>query len=162
MIVLALNVLIALVCATLLGSFSALNLLTGFASGYFVLWAARPLMGLRGKKTRYFRALPQGFLLTAFFLKELVKSCLIVARDCVAPRPNLHPAIFKMPLDVRSDAEIVLLANLITLTPGTMTLDVAEDRGFLVIHSIYAQDPEALVAELKGGMEHRVKEVFRR
>jgi multicomponent Na+:H+ antiporter subunit E len=67
-----------------------------------------------------------------------------------------------MPLDVRSDAEIVLLANLITLTPGTMTLDVAEDRSFLVIHSIYAQDPEALVAELKGGMEHRVKEVFRR
>ena len=47
------------------------------------------------------------------------------------------------------------------MTPGTLTLDVAGDKSFLVVHSIYADDPEALVADLKSGMEHRVREVFR-
>ena len=75
-------------------------------------------------------------------------------------RHPLHPAIVHMPLDVTTDVEIFLVANLISLTPGTLTLDVAEDRSDLVIHSIYGEDPVALVAELKGGMERRVREVF--
>ncbi|MCX8997113.1 Na+/H+ antiporter subunit E [Rhizobiaceae bacterium BDR2-2] len=62
---------------------------------------------------------------------------------------------------MQSDLEIFLVANLISLTPGTLTLDVAPDRSFLAIHSIYAEDPDALVAELKSGMEYRVRDIFR-
>ena len=110
--------------------------------------------------------IPQAALLGLYFIKELVKSCLQVAQDCIARHPALHPAIVRMPLDLSGDAEVFVLASLITLTPGTLTLDVEEDaaggRKVLVIHSIYAADPEALVAELKSGMEHRVRKVFRR
>lgn len=157
---LVLNILLAIAWAALWSGFSALNLLAGFLLGYGVLWLGRDLIGRNGQ-ARYFRALPQSLVLAAYFVKELVKSCVMVARDCIASRPNLHPAIVIMPLDVRSDLEIFLVANLISLTPGTLTLDVAPDRSFLVIHSIYAEDPDALVAELKAGMEHRVREVFR-
>ena len=157
---LAINVLLAVAWAALWNGFSLANLLTGFVIGFGALWFARDLIAT-GKDCRYFRALPQALVLIVYFLKELIKSCIMVARDCIAPRPNLHPAIVKMPLNAHSDAEIFLLANLITLTPGTLTLDVAPDRSFLLVHSIYATDEAALVADLKSGMERRIGKVFR-
>lgn len=102
----------------------------------------------------------QALILAVYFVKELVLSSVRVARDALSPHPDLHPGIVRMPLDLKTDVQIFLVANLITLTPGTLTLDVAPDRSFLVIHSIYARDPEALIAELKSGMEHRVGKVF--
>lgn len=154
----ATNLLFALVWAALWGNSAPLDLLAGFVFGFAMMWFARGLMGF---EARYFRALPQGIVLSVYFLKELVKSCLLVARDCIARQPRLHPAVVKMPIGPKSDLEIFVLANLITLTPGTLTLDVAPDKSHLIIHSIYAEDPEALVADLQSGMEHRVHEVFR-
>lgn len=158
---LVLNILLAVAWAALWNSFSLPMLLAGFAIGYGGLWFTSGLVGA-GDERRYFRVLVQAVVLAIYFIKELVKSCIIVARDCVARHPRLNPAIVRMPLDAESDLEIFLVANLISLTPGTLTLDVAPDRSFLVVHSIYARDPDALVAELKAGMEHRVREVFRR
>ena len=158
MMLFATNLLFALVWGALWGSFAPLDLLAGFVFGFAMMWFAR---GLKGRDARYFRALPQGIVLFGYFLKELVTSCLLVARDCIARRPRLHPAVVRMPIGPKSDLEIFVLANLITLTPGTLTLDVAPDKSHLIIHSIYAEDPEALLAELKSGMEHRVHEVFR-
>ena len=158
---LVVNILLAIGWSALWGEVSAPNLLAGFVLGFFGLWFARGLLG-RDERVRYFEAVAQTLYLLVYFLKELVKSCLMVARDCVARHPNLHPAIVRMQIGPKSDLEIFVLSSLITLTPGTLTLDVAEDRSYLVIHSIYAEDPEALVADLKSGMEHRVNEVFRR
>lgn len=157
---LAINVLLAVAWSALWNGFSLVNLLTGFAIGFGALWFARDLIASKDER-RYFRALSQSVVLAVYFIKELIKSCIMVARDCIAPRPNLHPAIVKMPLEARSDGEIFLLANLITLTPGTLTLDVAPDRSFLLVHSIYATDEAALIADLKSGMERRIGKVFR-
>lgn len=156
----AINTLLAIAWGALWGSFAPLDLLAGFLFGFAALWFARRLVGAP-QETHYFRALPQAVILFVYFLKELVKSCLMVARDCIARDPRLHPAIVKLPIGPKSDLEIFLLANLITLTPGTLTLDVAEDKSHLVIHSIYAENAEALIADLQSGMEHRVAEVFR-
>jgi len=157
---LAINVVLAVTWSALWSGFSLPNLLAGFTIGYCALWFARDLIADRDER-QYFRAVPQTVVLIAFFIQELIKSCVMVARDCIAPCPNLHPAIVKMPLDAHSDAEIFLLANLITLTPGTLTLDVAEDRSFLIVHSIYATDEAALIDDLKSGMERRIGKVFR-
>ncbi len=157
---LAMNVLLAVAWGALWGSFAPIDLAGGFLFGFAALWFGRRLVG-REEDARYFRALPQAVVLLVYFIKELVKSSIMVARDCIAPRPNLHPAIVRMPLDGQSDAEIFLLASLITLTPGTLTLDVAEDRSALLVHSIYATDEAALVADLKSGMERRIGKVFR-
>ena len=162
---LAINVLLALTWGALWGTFAPLDLTAGFVFGFAALWFARGLVARNtdsGGEAHYFRALPQAVVLFCYFIKELVKSCLLVARDCIARKPRLHPAIVQMPIGPKSDLEIFLLANLITLTPGTLTLDVAPDKSYLVIHSIYAENPEALVADLQAGMEHRVGKVFRR
>ena len=154
----ALNILLALAWAALWGGMGLANLMAGFVLGFFVLRLARGLIpeGQQG----YFRVLPQTILLAAYFLKELVKSCIQVARDCIKRDPQLTPTIVHMPLDVKTDLEIFLVANLITLTPGTLTLDVAEDRSYLVVHSIYGGDDDALIADLKAGMEAHVMKVF--
>lgn len=154
----ALNILLALAWAALWGGMGLANLVAGFVLGFIGLRLVRGL--IPASQQGYFRALPQSFALAAYFFKELAKSCIQVARDCIARKPNLTPTIVHMPLDVKTDLEIFLVANLITLTPGTLTLDVAEDRSYLVVHSIYGGDDAALIADLKSGMEAHVMKVF--
>lgn len=156
---LAMNVLLALAWGALWGSFAPIDLLGGFLFGYAGLWFSRRLV-THEDEARYFRALPQSIALFFYFIKELVKACLMVARDCIARKPRLHPAIVHLPIGPKSDLEIFILANLITLTPGTLTLDVADDKSFLVIHSIYCADADALIEDLQTGMEQHVRKVF--
>jgi len=153
----ALNVALALVWAALTASFTLSSLLLGFAFGFAGLWLAQPLFeGSSG----YFKRVYRVFRLIAFFLYELVVSSVRVAWDVVTPTHLSKPAILEMPLDVKSDLEILLVTNLISLTPGTLSLDVTPDRSTLIVHAMFAEDPDALVQELKDGMERMVKEVF--
>lgn len=77
-------------------------------------------------------------------------------------RQNISPAIVAVPLDVEGDFSVTLLANVISLTPGTLTLDVSDDKRVLYIHSMYGgDDPDAVRREIKSGLERRVLEVTR-
>jgi len=73
----------------------------------------------------------------------------------------MRPGILAVPLDAQSDAEITLLANLLTLTPGTLSLDVSPDRRFLYVHIMYITDADATRRRIKDGFERRVLEVLR-
>jgi multicomponent Na+:H+ antiporter subunit E len=66
-----------------------------------------------------------------------------------------------LPLDARTDEEITMLANLVTLTPGTVCLDVSEDRRTMFIHAMFVNDPDELRNEIKQGLERRVLELLR-
>jgi multicomponent Na+:H+ antiporter subunit E len=155
--VFGLNILLAFVWAASQGAIDLANLAIGFLLAYLVLWLASPALG----ETEYFRKLPGaiGFLL--FFVKELVISNLRVAHDVLTPRHRSRPGVVAVPLDVDSDVEITFLANLITLTPGTLSLDVSEDRRTLYVHGMFVDDPEAFRREIKDGFERRVKELLR-
>ena len=83
-----------------------------------------------------------------------------VAIEVLTPQQRMRPAIVAIPLDVRRDFEITLLANLITLTPGTLSLDVSSDKRVLYVHSMYVDDIDAFRREIKNGFERRVKELF--
>jgi multicomponent Na+:H+ antiporter subunit E len=103
------------------------------------------------------------FLLVEFiiyFIWELVISNMRVTRDVLRPVSRLRPGIVAMPLDLRSDGAITLLANVIALTPGTIALDVSADRKFMYIHAIQLEDKERVLRSLKGGLERRVRELF--
>ncbi|MGI1662636.1 Na+/H+ antiporter subunit E [Palleronia sp. KMU-117] len=153
----ALNIVLAVVWAALTASFTLPSLLVGFALGFAGLWMAQPLFE---EPQGYFRRVWRILRLAAFFLYELLVSSLRVAWDVVTPRHQSNPAIIEMPLDVESDFEILLVTNLISLTPGTLSLDVTPDRKTLIVHAMFADDPDALVRELKDGMERMVREVF--
>lgn len=153
----ALNILLAVVWAALWAAFTLPALLSGFVIGYGALWLVQPLFG---ERSPYFLRVWRAIRLTLFFLWELVVSSIRVAWDIVTPSHYSNPAIVEMPLDVESDIEILLVTTLISLTPGTLSLDVTPDRKTLIVHAMFADDPDALVREMKDGMERMVKEVF--
>lgn len=99
-----------------------------------------------------------GFL--GCFLWELVLANLRMARDVVRPLRDLRPAIVAIPLDVKTDASITLFSNLLTLTPGTMSLDVSSDRKVLYIHAMNVRDVGKLRAGVKAGLERKVRNLL--
>jgi len=150
-----LNILLAIAWVSLSGQFNSTSLIFGFGLGYGVLW-----LTVRGKRG-YFTKAPRviGFLL--FFTWELTKANLNVARIVLSPKPDLKPGVVAVPIDLPTDGAITLLVNLITLTPGTLGLDVSSDKKVIYVHAIDAHDAEGFRSYIKGGFEHRVKELFR-
>jgi multicomponent Na+:H+ antiporter subunit E len=107
--------------------------------------------------TRFLRFI--GFFF--FFVWELLVANLRVAYEVLTPGFQMRAAIIDIPLDAESDLEITVLANLITLTPGTLSLDVSPDRKTLYIHAMHVDDVEQFRKDIKQRMERRVMEVFK-
>lgn len=151
------NIFLALAWAALSGEFTLVNLGLGFALGFAVLLFVGPALG----SSQYFAKTARAMGLIAFFVRELVLSNLRVAYDVISPRHHMKPGIVAVPLDARTDTEIVILANLISLTPGTLIIDLSDDRTVLYVHAMYVIDPDELRREIKEGFERRVLEVLR-
>ena len=139
------------------GEVTLSNLLVGFAVGYLVLGFAQVVVG----ESRYYRKVGQIVRFAAFYLWQIVLSNLRVAYDVLTPTYYMRPGIIALPLDATTDEEITLLANLITLTPGSLALDVSPDRKTLYVHSMFVDDVEEVRREFKEGLERRVLEVLR-
>lgn len=151
------NVALALAWSAVTGDVSPSNLLLGFGLGFLVMVVMRGAVGVPDYGTRTVRLI--GLML--FFIWELVKANLRVAYDVLTPPLYIRPAVIAVPLDARTDLEITLLANMITLTPGTLTLDVSADRSTLYVHAMYGGDPESVRRSIKEGFERRLLEVLR-
>lgn len=98
-------------------------------------------------------------LLFFFFLKEVVLANLQIAQLVLWKPSRVRPAIIKVPLDIKTDRGIFLLSSMITLTPGTLSLDVSEDRQFLYVHVTHTTNPNEVVASIKQGFERKLMEV---
>lgn len=98
--------------------------------------------------------------LAAFFAWELIVANIRVAADVLRPRTSIRPAVVAIPLDVTSDAEILLLSALINITPGSVTIDLSEDRRTLYVHVMHIKSADESRREIKNGFERRVKKVF--
>jgi multicomponent Na+:H+ antiporter subunit E len=94
------------------------------------------------------------------FLREFTLSVFRVARLVLSPRMRFTPCAVRFPLTLTSDFQITLLANLITLTPGTLTVDVTDDRAALIVHAIDCPDPDAARREIADGFERLIREAF--
>ncbi|MEX0684590.1 MAG: Na+/H+ antiporter subunit E [Balneolales bacterium] len=151
------NIMLAFIWATVTGSFSAGNLVIGFGLGYLILLMVQPVY-----KSNYAANFWRAIYLFIYFLKELVLSSIRVAIDVMRPGFNMKSGVVSIPLDAKTDLEITMLANMITLTPGTLTLDVSDDRTKLYIHAMYIDtDVEAVRRDVKNGMEKRILRVLR-
>ncbi len=152
------NVLIALLWAVLNGRFDMPILLLGFALGYICLGIVGQFAGKPGYLSRLVRVAN----LLVFFLWELLMANLRVAYEVITPRHRMKPGIVAVPLDVSTDAEILILANLITLTPGTLSLSVSSDRRVLYVHTMdIGRGPDQVVRRIKAGLEQRLMGAMR-
>ncbi|MFO8100124.1 MAG: Na+/H+ antiporter subunit E [Salinibacter sp.] len=135
------------------GAFTLSNFVVGFVLGYGVLLIMQPLLGEAGYDAR----LRHQVVLVGVFLVELVLSSLRVAYEAATPGYKMRAGIIAVPLDVQSDLGITLFANLISLTPGTLSLEVDDDRSHLYVHAMYIDDtPEHEAEYLKNTLERRV------
>ena len=152
-----LNIFLAIGFSAVIGHFSLGGFVTGFAVGYGALWLTLPLYG----HTRYFQRLPKVIALSGYFAYELVVSNLRVLWDVITPRHTSRPGIIAIPLEAKSDLEIMLVANLVSLTPGTLSIDISEDKSVLYVHVMFLDDIEKARRSIKEGLERRVLEVLR-
>jgi multicomponent Na+:H+ antiporter subunit E len=151
------NILLAIAWMLLVGDFTAGTFTLGMVVGYLILWLSRSAW----RETKYFSKIPLVIKFVLYFLKELLVANLRVAFDIITPKDYMEPGVIAFPLDVKTDIEITLFANLVTLTPGTLSLDVSPDRKTLYVHALYVKDAVGFCDELKEGLEKRLIEVMR-
>ncbi len=152
-----LNIFLAMIWTLLQGRLSALDFIAGFALGYVIIGLGQRLLG----SGNYSRKVVRVVRFVLFVGWDIFTASLALAWLMLQPRPKLSPAVIAIPLDVKTDLEIVLLANLITLSPGTLSVDVSNDRHTLYVHTINHDRPDEFRAQIKGGLEQRVLEVMR-
>lgn len=96
------------------------------------------------------------------FAYECLKANIDVAARVLSPRLPINPGIVKVKTALRTETGIALLANSITLTPGTLTIDVDKANGFMYIHcvDVKTQDIDKATELLVSKFERIIKEVF--
>jgi multicomponent K+:H+ antiporter subunit E len=93
-------------------------------------------------------------------LFDILVANFIVARLILGNPDRLSPTFIIVPLDIKSDIAISLLANIISLTPGTVSSLLTEDRTQLVVHALDTDNADALIASIKTRYEAPLKEIF--
>ncbi|MEX1192932.1 MAG: Na+/H+ antiporter subunit E [Brumimicrobium sp.] len=152
-----LNILLTIIWVFLTGNLDFPNFIFGYVLSFLVLW----LVSRNEKSRKYYRIIPKVIAFIFFFFYELIKANIQVAADVVTPKFYMKPGIVKLPLDAKSNLEITLLANLISLTPGTLSLDVSKDRKVLYVHAMYINDRETFIQDIKKGFEKRILDILR-
>ena len=140
-------------------------LLNGFTAGHALLGAV--LAVVLPLTTKPFwpnvprvRNLPRMFGFVVVVLYDIVVANVSVAIKVLGPLKSLRPGFVEFPLELDDDFAIALLASTISLTPGTLSLDVSPDCKTLYVHAMFVDDPEAVRQGLKQGMERRVIEAM--
>lgn len=137
---------------------SALMTFALFLGWYIVFW----LFSFFYSRT-HFRKVPAILSFTAYYVKEVVLASCRVAYDVVTPTHNMKAGLVIFPLEAKTPLEISLLANFITLTPGSLVLDISPDQSLLYIHETYLRDGDIqkYKAFLKNGLEKKLLKIIR-
>jgi multicomponent K+:H+ antiporter subunit E len=101
--------------------------------------------------------------LCLFFLRilgDIVFANLQVAKLIIGSSSKLRPAFVEVPLELEDDLALTMLASIVSLTPGTVSADLSDDRKTLLVHGLDVADEEQLIREIKQRYEAPLKEVF--
>ncbi|HSP11693.1 MAG TPA: Na+/H+ antiporter subunit E [Salegentibacter sp.] len=152
------NILLTVIWVALTGDFAFSNYIFGFVLSFFILW----VISKEKTESNYFTLVPKVIGFIFYFLYELVKANLQVAYEVSTPYLRMKPGIVMVPLDIQSDIGITLLANMISLTPGTLSLDVSNDKKVLFVHAMYVTDKDEFIRGIKNGFEKRLLDIFKK
>ncbi len=109
----------------------------------------------------YLRKVGKVFNLILLFIRELLLSNIDIVKHVYRPKLDIQPGIFALPTELKSNWEITLLANLITLTPGTLSLVISDDYSVIYVHAMDIADVEESITEIKETFEKAIMEVTR-
>lgn len=152
-----LNVVIAIAWALLAGEWSVPGLAVGYIAGLLIIVLFRNLFST----PLYVKTVWAMVRLLVLFLKELVLSTLAVVKQVIQPKLTMRPGIFAYHTNLTSDWEVTLLSCLITLTPGTLTLEVSPDQRTLYIHAIDIDETDKAIQHIRDSFEQAIMRVTR-
>lgn len=147
---------LALCWLALAQSTSIGNLVLAVLFGVGVPWFTEPLRPDRPRIRRIGVALRLG----AVVLKDIVLSNIEVAKRILGPESRLRPRYVWLPLRITDPHGIVALAGIITMTPGTLSADLSDDRRHLLVHALNVDDEAALIADIQARYEAPLMEIF--
>lgn len=151
------NLIIAVMWMFLQESYTFASLIGGYILGIILLLIFNRFIPDSFYLKRFFKIIK----LILLFIKELVSANWDIVKLVYQPKPEVEPGIFAFPTKLTSNWEITLLANLITLTPGTLTIAISEDNKHLYIHAMDIDDIDESIAEIKNTFEKAIMEVTR-
>ncbi len=155
------NIFLTFIWVTLTMRLDVANFLFGFILSYFILW----FIQRKNKNEKYFYRIPKACNFMAYFIKEVIKGSLKIGYDIISPKykQKMNPGIIAVPLEAKTDREITLLANSITLTPGTISIAVSKDRKYLYVYNVYINkdNKQISINEIKNGLEKKLLEAIR-
>ncbi|MFW5652914.1 MAG: Na+/H+ antiporter subunit E [Planctomycetota bacterium] len=151
-----LNLFLAVVYITLTGDLSFTGIVFGFLIGGLVTW----LVALASGGPNYVVKIWRLFGFGLYFLRILTLANFQIAWEVITPTLHQSPRILRYPVEGLSDIEITVLSNAITLTPGTLVVDVADDRSHIYVHCMYAKDRDKAMADLDELAERLRRGVF--
>jgi multicomponent K+:H+ antiporter subunit E len=132
------------------------SLVIGLLLGWALPFFARRFWPEREQVSRAWRLLPFAMVV----MTDIFVANLKVARAILGPVRRLRPGFARVPLAVRSDVGIMMLANTISLTPGTLSAELSDDRSELLVHYLDEADPDGMVALIKSRYERPLLEIF--
>lgn len=129
--------LLSIIWAALLGSYDLPTLLSGFLIGFLLF-----RMTLKEPTAKYRKRVVAVLSFCVFYLKEILMSNLRIAADVLRSKPGIQPGIVAVNIEALDARSAVVVANLITMTPGTLSLDLSGDGKWLYVHCLYVDDPD--------------------
>ncbi|SFJ18508.1 multicomponent Na+:H+ antiporter subunit E [Halobacillus dabanensis] len=152
-----LNIIIAIMWMFLSETYNFTSFLVGYILGIILLFVLQRFV----PDSFYMKRTWKFFLLILLFVRELILSNIDIVKHVYKPKMDMKPGIFALPIDVKTNFEITLLANLISLTPGTLSVVVSEDHTKIYIHAMDMPDVQESVDDIKNTFEKRIMEVTR-
>ncbi|MFQ5837460.1 MAG: Na+/H+ antiporter subunit E [Thermoplasmata archaeon] len=144
------------------GSITILAFVEGLFFALLTVFTTRAIIKPEIRQTfpRVLRRLPSYLAYFGFFAKSVIQGNLDVSYRALHPRLPVYPGILAVNIEGRSELEVAMMANTITLTPGTLTMDVDMDKKLMFVHTINARDLERVRRDIKE-VERYVMRVLR-
>lgn len=151
------NVVLAFLWASMLDEVTLTNLVIGFAVGVLLLSFVTPRTGASPYALRLLYVLQ----LLAIVTWEVVVANLRIAHEILTPTMHNLPALYAYELEASTDAEVTLLALLVTFTPGTLALEISEDKRVMYVHMMFSTPREEFVRSVRERLERPLLRVMR-
>lgn len=131
--------------------------MTGFIVGAFIIFFMHRFFG----QQFYLRRVIMAVKLILIFISEIFQSSILVLKLILSPKINLTPGIFKFETILKSDGEVTTLALLLTLTPGSVVMEVSPEGNVFYIHAIDVEDSKEFLINSLKRFEKAIMEVTR-
>lgn len=151
------NLILAIIWVMATGNLTEENLIFGFLIGFGILY----FITINRHDRKYFTMLPKLFSFLLFMSWEIIKANLVTVKESLYAKSKLEPAVLKIPLTVNTDLQISILAIMISVTPGTLVMDISDDKKVMYIHVMHVNNKKEFIQEVKNKFEKRLLNILK-